>query len=164
MSQRLLRFLVAPGNSPFERDLVGAAPDHGHITGSAWVVNPARTRVLLLHHAKLGKWVQPGGHCDGDSNVLAVALRETLEETGLTAAPVSQEIFDIDIHEIPEYWNTPAHLHFDVRYLLEADDVLEPKCNNESRAVRWVELDEVLNLTNEESVRRMVEKTRRFSP
>ena len=160
MQQRLLAFLEATQEqNPFARDLVGTAPEHGHVTGSAWIVNPDYSRVVLLHHGKLGKWVQPGGHCDEEADVLAVATRETREETGLQVVPAQEGIFDVDIHEIPEYWNTPAHLHFDVRYLLLADDRHPVICSHESKAVRWVSLDEALELSGEESVARMVRKT-----
>ena len=73
----------------------------GHITGSAWIVDQQRQQTLLVHHAKLNKWVQPGGHADGDENVLAVALREANEETGLSRLSVVPGFFDIDIHPIP---------------------------------------------------------------
>lgn len=163
MTNRLQSFLQnAQDQNPFARDLVGAAPEHGHVTGSAWIVNPEYSRVVLLHHGKLGKWVQPGGHCDGQSDVLAVSLRETEEETGLQSTPAGAGIFDIDVHEIPEYWNTPAHLHFDVRYLLVADSAQEVLCSHESKAVRWVSLEEALELSGEESVARMVRKTRQL--
>jgi 8-oxo-dGTP pyrophosphatase MutT (NUDIX family) len=87
----------------------------GHVTASAWVVNHDQSAVLLIHHIKLDKWLQPGGHCDGDPDTLHVAKKECIEETGLEAEPVSTEIFDIDIHEIPERKDIPAHLHYDSR-------------------------------------------------
>jgi 8-oxo-dGTP pyrophosphatase MutT (NUDIX family) len=159
MAARLRRFLESAQN-PFERELAGQAPEHGHVTGSAWIVNQEYTKCVLLHHAKLGKWVQPGGHCDGDCEVRNVAQREAIEETGLRVTPLQNGIFDIDIHEIPEYWNTPAHLHFDVRYLFVADPAQEIISNHESRGVRWLSLEEAAALSNEESVLRMVEKTK----
>ncbi|HOO09695.1 MAG TPA: NUDIX domain-containing protein, partial [Cyclobacteriaceae bacterium] len=87
--------------------------DHlpGHITGSAWIANPYFTKVLLVHHAKLDKWLQPGGHADGNENVMNVALKELQEETGLTRAKLNRDsIFDIDIHTIPERDSFPEHL------------------------------------------------------
>jgi 8-oxo-dGTP pyrophosphatase MutT (NUDIX family) len=158
MAARLRRFLESAQN-PFARELAGQAPEHGHVTGSAWIVNPEYTQCVLLHHAKLGKWVQPGGHCDGDADVLNVAQREAIEETGLRVAPLQNGIFDIDIHEIPEYWNTPAHLHFDVRYLFVADPAQEIISNHESRGVRWLSLEEAGELSGEESVLRLIKKT-----
>jgi 8-oxo-dGTP pyrophosphatase MutT (NUDIX family) len=160
MVERLRHFLKsADPQNPFERALAGKAPELGHVTGSAWIVNPAHTKCLLLHHAKLGKWVQPGGHCDGEADVLNVARREAREETGLVVTALQEGIFDVDIHEIPEYWNTPAHLHFDVRYLFAADPEQEIVSNHESRAVRWLSPSKACELSGEESIRRLVEKT-----
>lgn len=131
----------------------------GHVTASAWVVNRERTRALLVHHARLNRWLQPGGHCDGEADVLAVALRETLEETGLEAKPVGEGIFDVDAHEIPARKQEPAHVHYDVRFLLEADDRAEVVVSHESHDVRWVALGEVEGLNTDESVLRLVAKT-----
>ncbi|MEO6908725.1 MAG: NUDIX hydrolase, partial [Abditibacteriaceae bacterium] len=161
MTERLRCFLESPDpQNPFERELAGQAPEHGHVTGSAWIVNPQYTECVLLHHAKLGKWVQPGGHCDGDSDVMNVARREAIEETGLIVTALQEGIFDIDIHEIPEYWNTPAHLHFDVRYLFVADPEQQIVSNHESHGVRWVSLDEACELSGEASILRLVKKTK----
>ena len=93
----------------------------GHITGSAWVVDIAGNRVLLADHAKLGRWLQPGGHSDGDPDTLAVALREAREESGLDVRALDDAIFDIDVHRIPARGDEPAHLHFDVRFLVQAE-------------------------------------------
>jgi 8-oxo-dGTP pyrophosphatase MutT (NUDIX family) len=163
MQAQLSRFLenASTGTTDvFGRELAGAAPEWGHVTGSAWIINSDGSRTVLVHHAKLGKWVQPGGHCDGQADVLAVALREAQEETGLTVTPVGGDIFDIDVHPIPEYWNTPEHWHFDVRFLLLADDDNAPQVSSESRAVRWVSLDEAAQLNNSQSITRMIDKTR----
>ena len=73
--------------------------EQGHVTGSAWIVDETREHALLLHHRKLDRWFQPGGHADGQSNILQVALKEAEEETGLTDFEVvSPAIFDIDVH------------------------------------------------------------------
>lgn len=163
MTRRLQNFLQAAiHQNPFARDLVGTPPEIGHVTGSAWLVNREYSHAVLLFHKKLGKWVQPGGHCDGDSHVLRVAQREAQEETGLQSTPASGRLFDIDVHEIPEYWNTPAHLHFDVRFLLFADAAQTPVCSHESKDVRWCSLDEAAALAGEESIARMVRKTDRL--
>lgn len=130
----------------------------GHITGSAWVVNEANTQALLVHHAKLNKWVQPGGHADGEENVFSVALREAQEETGLAYFSSDQNIFDIDIHLIPERKDFPAHYHFDVRYLLIAKEGQQVMVSDESNDVRWFDLDKIKDLAQERSVLRMVEK------
>ncbi len=163
MTARCLAFVEKTGADAFGREIAGQNPECGHLTGSAWVVNADFTRVVLLFHGKLGRWVQPGGHCDEESDVLGVAQREVWEETGLKTEPVGDKIFDVDVHEIPEYWNTPAHLHFDVRFLLGADDLQLPVCSDESREVRWVSLEEAGNLSDEESIRRMLRKTLRLA-
>lgn len=131
----------------------------GHFTGSAFVVDPARSRFLLLWHRKLDKWVQPGGHADGDADLLAVAQREVREETGLVTTPVSSAVFDLDIHTIPASPKVPAHLHYDARFLLEADPAqdLEPNAE-ECREVAWMNLAEARRrgIEIEESVLRMI--------
>lgn len=162
MTDQLKVFLtqVNTDQTPFGRELAGCKPHWGHVTGSAWVVNSDGSRVVLVHHGKLNRWVQPGGHCDGEADVLAVALREAQEETGLEVAPLRQGIFDIDVHLIPEYWNTPAHWHYDVRFLFRADDRVPPQVSLESHAVRWVTLQEAAMLNSGESINRMITKTR----
>jgi 8-oxo-dGTP pyrophosphatase MutT (NUDIX family) len=136
----------------------------GHVTGSAWVVNPKRDKVLLTHHRKLNKWLQLGGHCDGDGDVLRVALREAVEESGVfDIIPVHPDVFDLDIVIVPERRTAtafePEHLHYDARFLLQADDTVPLHITPESNDLRWVSLHEVKHLTEEESVLRMVRKT-----
>jgi 8-oxo-dGTP pyrophosphatase MutT (NUDIX family) len=130
----------------------------GHLTGSAWVVDPASGKVLLLHHAKLGRWLQPGGHADGEYDLAAVALREAREESGLSSlALYSDNIFDIDIHSIPARAHEPAHLHFDVRYVIRADSTEAPCINHESHNVAWIEVANIEQLTSDRSVLRMAQ-------
>lgn len=94
----------------------------GHLTASAFVVDRERRHLLLIHHRALDRWLQPGGHADGDPDLLAVARREVREETGLAEFnPVTTRPFDLDIHTIPARGEIPAHLHYDVRFLFEAD-------------------------------------------
>lgn len=132
----------------------------GHLTGSAWIVDARRHRVLLTHHRKLNKWLQPGGHADGDSDLLAVALREAREETGLThLTPVSSAVFDVDCHWIPPRGDTPGHWHHDLRFLVEADPVEPLVISDESHDLAWVEIGRVAELNPEESMSRMVRKT-----
>lgn len=131
----------------------------GHITGSSWIVDHSRQHVLLVHHAKLNKWLQPGGHADGDENVLRIALREAEEETGIQKFKILQEgIFDIDIHTIPARKDFPEHLHFDIRFLLEADPTLPVVVSEESHDVQWIELKNLSAFNSEPSVWRMKEK------
>lgn len=144
----------------FHRELSPA-----HVTGSGWVVNPQRTHVLMLHHKKHDQWFQPGGHADGHADILAVALRETMEETGLQPGAIqllSSNIFDIDIHSIPAIANEPEHKHIDIRFLLEINDALVLPGNDESHQVLWVPLNRVSSFNNNLSTYRMVEKTRRL--
>ena len=131
----------------------------GHITGSAWIVDPSGTEVLLTHHRKLDRWLQPGGHSDGDPDTLAVALREAEEETGLTVVPVDGAIFDLDVHPIPARGAEPEHFHFDVRFALRAES-LEYVVSDESHDLAWVAIDRLERRTDEESVLRMGRKWR----
>ena len=134
-----------------------------HITGSCWVVNPARDSALLMHHKKLGQWFQPGGHADGETDVKQVALRETIEETGLSADKVkllSDQVFDVDIHSVKADARAPYHEHIDIRFLVEIDDSLVIPGNNESHEIIWVPLNFVSRFNNNMSTRRMVQKTR----
>jgi 8-oxo-dGTP pyrophosphatase MutT (NUDIX family) len=132
----------------------------GHLTGSAWIVSPDRTRTLLTHHRKLGKWLQLGGHADGDPDLAAVALREAQEESGLIRLRlVSPEIFDLDRHGIPERKTEPAHWHYDLRFMIEADPAEPLVVTNESKDLSWVDLADVARLNPEESMARMVRKT-----
>lgn len=121
----------------FERSLI-----KGHITASAWLLNADHSQALLMHHSKLDQWFQLGGHCDGDSDVLGVAIKEAREESGIASIqPVSADIFDIDIHEIPPSKSTPAHLHYDVRFLLHVTDTQHVVQNHESKELRWISQD-----------------------
>lgn len=132
----------------------------GHITGSSWIVDKSRKFVLLTHHRKLDKWLQPGGHCDGDPDVLNVALKEALEETGVEGIkPISESIFDVDIHLIPERKGIPAHYHYDVRFLFEADKEIPLVISDESNDLAWISIEELPKLNDEESILRMVRKT-----
>lgn len=151
---RRLRHFVATEEHCFERSLAV-----GHITGSAFVVDADRTHTLLHHHGKLDKWLQLGGHADGETDILGVAMREAQEESGLTdIRPVTRAIFDVDIHTIPARGAEPEHLHFDIRYLLEADRSHPLDITPESKALAWVPLTHVATLTQEESMLRMVRK------
>ena len=141
--------------------------DHwpAHVTGSAWVVSPDRSRILMMHHRKLNQWFQPGGHADGDADILRVALRETVEETGLETRHVKllhMEVFDVDVHGIAASEHDPRHEHIDIRFLVEIDDSLPVPGNDESHEVLWVRLNDVSTYNNNRSTWRMTEKTRRM--
>jgi 8-oxo-dGTP pyrophosphatase MutT (NUDIX family) len=132
----------------------------GHLTGSAWIVSADRSRVLLTHHHQLDKWLQLGGHADGDPDMVAVALREAAEESGLTRLRVvTGELFDFDRHEIPARGDVPAHWHFDFRFLIEADPAEPLRISSESKDLAWVEIGRVTKLNPGESMARMVRKT-----
>lgn len=130
----------------------------GHLTGSAWIVTPDRKKVLLVHHAKLGKWLQPGGHADGDEDVLRVAMREAEEETGLKVAASTPTIFDLDIHAIPARKDFPEHDHYDLRFVVEADEAAPLAISSESTDLKWVRMAELHQYNNSPSLLRMKEK------
>lgn len=131
----------------------------GHITGSSWIVDPTHTQVLLVHHAKLNKWLQPGGHADGDENILRVALREAEEETGLKKLTVISETpFDVDIHLIPARKDLGEHYHYDIRFLIEADTTEPIIVSEESHDVKWIPLKSLEDWNQEPSILRMKEK------
>jgi 8-oxo-dGTP pyrophosphatase MutT (NUDIX family) len=151
------RLLDGPG--PFSR----SSYDPGHFTASAFVLSPERDSLLLIFHAKLGLWLQPGGHVEpADVSVLDAARREVAEEVGLselTAQPSPPALFDVDIHRIPARPKEPTHDHFDLRFLFVASTrAVRP--NDEVKAAQWVPLENVENVTTDRSVTRAVEKLR----
>ncbi len=138
----------------FERSL-----EIGHITASGWLVNHDNSQVLLMHHAKLDMWVQLGGHCDGNSNVLEVAIKEAQEESGILAIePISNQIFDIDVHLVPTHKNIPAHYHYDIRFLLRVTENVSIQQNHESKALAWFGKDKDKLPILEKSITRMFAK------
>ena len=152
--------LLRSGSDCFRRDTPGL-----HITGSTWVINPDRTAVLLMLHRKLGQWFQPGGHADGDEDVLRVALKECSEETGLPPERIRlvlPDIFDIDIHRIPANRREAEHQHLDIRFLVEIDDAMAIPGNDESHELRWVPLSQVPVYNRERSIHRLLAKSREW--
>jgi len=138
----------------FEREL-----ETGHITASSWLMNNDGKYALLMHHAKLDIWIQLGGHCDSESNPLTVAIKEAQEESGIQAiVPVSDQIFDIDIHSIPAYKNIPAHDHYDVRFLLRVASNEDYTINHESLQMKWFSQDVDALPTDHPSIVRMFNK------
>ncbi|MGB1701284.1 MAG: NUDIX hydrolase [Nannocystaceae bacterium] len=134
----------------------------GHFTASAFVLSPDRTRLLLIFHGKLHRWLQPGGHIDpDDASPMDAALREAREETDAQGLSLAHEgIFDVDIHRIPALKDDPSHEHFDLRYLFVASKTAAV-AGSDARDVRWCPLDQVSPLESDESVMRAVRKLRR---
>lgn len=151
--QQMLDFITQHDDC-FERSL-----EKGHITASAFLLNKDHTHALLMHHTKLDKWFQLGGHCDGNSNVLDVAIKEAQEESGIMGIePVSPSIFDIDIHLIPANKKEKEHYHYDVRFLLHVTSDEEFVQNSESKELRWISKNRNDLPTHSESVVRMFNK------
>ena len=136
----------------------------GHVTGSAWLVNLTGTHVLLTHHKKLNKWLQLGGHADGHTNALEVALKEAREESGIeNITAISPKLFDIDIHEIPARKSEPAHFHYDARFALQVNGTNKFTVSTESHALEWIQISQLAKRTDEISMLRMAEKWQRLS-
>ncbi len=149
-----VRQLIETVERPLHRD---SRP--GHLTGSALVVDSECRRTLFLLHAKLGIWVQPGGHADGDANLAAVALKEASEETGINGLRVWPRAIDLDIHEVRPPSEEP-HFHHDIRFLVVAPPGAEFVGNHESLDHKWVALDRVTDLGVDEGVTRLASKGR----
>ena len=134
----------------------------GHLTASAWLVDQAGARVLLTHHRKLGRWLQLGGHADGDRALPEVALREAREESGLADLRLqSPAIFDLDRHWIPERRDVPAHWHYDVRYVVRAGGDETYAVSEESLDLAWRDIAALVDdTTADASLRRMASKWR----
>jgi 8-oxo-dGTP pyrophosphatase MutT (NUDIX family) len=131
----------------------------GHITGSAFIISTDGRHTLLVHHAKLNRWLQPGGHADGDTDVVRVATREANEETGvLQLELISPDIYDLDIHPIPARPDFQLHDHYDVRYLFRAPIEAPLTVSEESYDVRWVALSDLERYNPEPSLLRMRDK------
>jgi 8-oxo-dGTP pyrophosphatase MutT (NUDIX family) len=157
--KRILEF-VLDHPDPFDRRIL-----EGHLTGSAIVVSADGRRVLMLHHRKLDRWLQPGGHANpGETTGEEVALREALEETGIVGLalhPGAPRPLDVDIHDIPARSGEPAHEHLDLRYLVTAprEATLSPRVE-ELRALRWVQWGEAGALRPDRGLRRALGKAR----
>ena len=125
-----------------------------HFTASSWIVNRERTKVLMAYHNLYRAWAWTGGHADGDRNLLAVALREAREETGIHAAPVTEGIFSVETLTVDGHEKRgryiPSHLHLNVTYLLAADEheAIRAKAD-ENAAVRWFTLEDALKNCSE---------------
>ena len=156
--EKTLQFLEENDN------LFGKDNLSGHITGSAWILDETKTKVLLIHHKKLELWLQPGGHYDlKDSSIIETARRETIEETGLKSVVLlSKKLFDLDVHLIPARKRIPAHYHYDFRFLFQANnDVLNPDFN-EVNDIKWVGLKDIIDNKNFETLNQMANKIRSY--
>lgn len=152
--------LLERAPDPFDREHF--AP--GHVTASAFILDPARERLLLILHGKLGRWLQPGGHVDSeDASVTEAARREVREETGLVLLRADSEVqlLDVDVHQIPARGEMPAHEHFDVRFAFVAAHT-DARAGSDAKQARWVSIAELLaggaHLPTDESVMRAVRK------
>ena len=151
------RFRRFVSNQPrcFERDCW----EDGHVTASAALLDPSRKFMLMTLHRKLGMWLQLGGHADGNPDPLAVARREAEEESGLKVTSPMPAPIDVDVHAVPAYGTDPAHYHYDMRFVLVAEHTAVT-ATSESEELRWVPLDNIASVTNEESILRLAAKCR----
>jgi 8-oxo-dGTP pyrophosphatase MutT (NUDIX family) len=144
----------------FERSCVP-----GHFTGSCWLVDLTGQRVLLTHHRKLNRWLQLGGHADGDSDLARVALREAEEESGLTGLIVEPVIFDLDRHVIPARGNDPEHFHYDVRFVVRTTGSEDFVVGDESHDLAWRGIGQIAGDPSlDASLRRMSRRWLQRSP
>lgn len=150
----LFEALLGDAEDPFHRQRLA-----GHFTASAWLVSGDGQRVLLTHHRKLGRWLQLGGHADGERDFARVALTEAAEESGLSGLSVEPAIFDLDRHWIPAHKDVPAHWHYDVRFVVRVGGEEAYVVGDESHDLAWRETALLVqNDEADESVRRMARK------
>ena len=143
--------------------VLGSKNTKGHLTASAWIVNQDINKVLLHHHVAFNKWIQLGGHTEEKENIKKAAMREAREESGLTSLKLlSDNIFDLDVHSIPARGQKQEHYHYDIRYIFTADDSEKIKKTHESNKIAWIELNEISDYTEGESILRMVRKTEKY--
>jgi 8-oxo-dGTP pyrophosphatase MutT (NUDIX family) len=168
---RLLIEAVAPGDPGLEADrlrileLLAIHGDiavrtsrPGHLTGSAFVVDHERRRCVLLFHHKLQRWLQPGGHADGEMNLAAVAWREATEETGVEGLLIDPQPVDLDIHRVAPPAED-AHLHLDVRFVVVAPPTALLVRNHESDALRWVDREQLDDYELDDGLRRLAARS-----
>lgn len=153
-----LETLVRDREDCFERSCLP-----GHITASAWIVSPDRSRFLLTHHRKLRRWLQLGGHADGEPDPRRVALREAQEESGLRnfawlLRDDEVQLVDLDIHPIPAHGAEPRHDHYDLRFVLVAMPGQALRVSDESLDLRWFPRHDFDRVVQEESLERLGRK------
>ncbi|MDD7796330.1 NUDIX hydrolase [Clostridium sp. 'White wine YQ'] len=135
-----------------------------HMTSSAFVLNKERDKVLMIYHNIYDSWGWTGGHSDGEKDLLAVAIREAREETGIKiASPITTEIFSLDVLPVAGHVKNgnyvSAHLHLSVTYLLEADEEEELIIKeDENSGVKWIPIDEVVDASNEPHMKKVYSK------
>ena len=127
----------------------------GHLTAAAFLVDASHSAALLTHHRKLDRWLQLGGHCDGDGNLAAAALREGVEESGIEELRIDPVPIDLDVHPIPARPGEPEHLHLDVRFLVYAPAGAQPVVSDESHDLAWVAPTELTRYSTDASVERL---------
>lgn len=129
----------------------------GHFTASALVVERGTDHFVVLHHTKLRRWLQPGGHVDGSSNMPASARREAMEETGIASLSVALPVVDLDIHRVEPPSEAP-HDHLDLRFLVLAEPGSVLVGNHESRDIRWVTIADLDDLGADEGLHRLARR------
>jgi 8-oxo-dGTP pyrophosphatase MutT (NUDIX family) len=147
---RMLAFVDAHPADAHRREL-----QVGHLTASALVVDARGERALLTHHKKLGRWLQLGGHCDGDANLAGAALREAREESGIEGLAIDPVPIDLDVHVIPARASEPQHEHLDTRFVVYAPPGALELASDESHALGWFAPAELASLDVDDSVRRL---------
>jgi 8-oxo-dGTP pyrophosphatase MutT (NUDIX family) len=156
---KLVNFLKENENA-YSRTNLG-----GHITCSTWILNKECDEVFLIHHAKYDKWLQPGGHMEIGENIFQAGLREGMEETGFSDLKLmSEKIFDIDIHKIPnnEKKSEPEHYHYDIRLIATSLKKEVNVCEKEVKGYDWTKINKLKLITNDPSLFRMVNKTEKL--
>ena len=146
-----LALLDDPVN-PFVRERL-----EGHLTSGCWLVSGDGRRILMTHHRKLDRWLQLGGHADGDTDMARVALKEAEEESGLSDLVVEGGIFDLDRHWIPERKDVPGHWHYDVRYVIRAQGSEDYVISEESLDLAWRDIAPMV-ADEDASISRMARK------
>lgn len=155
--RQILAFMAEADNL-FGRDSQG-----GHITCGAWILDPSLSKVILVRHRRLDRWIQPGGHIEIGETPFAGALREAEEETGIEdLVPWKNKLFNLSVHLFPQGKDGPAHFHYDFRYLFIATGSSRIQATDETDGVVWVPLSRIADYTDEATILEMAEKTKRL--